>query len=58
LPPISAGWLLKPDASGRANVLFDTPADLPKPQKMAVTIEPDGGVPAPTGDMYLLGPAP
>jgi anti-sigma-K factor RskA len=54
-PPISAG-LLKPDASGRANVLFDTPPDLPKPQKMAVTIEPEGGVPAPTGDMYLLGP--
>jgi len=55
-PPISVGWLLKPDASGRANVLFDTPPDLPKPQKIAVTIEPEGGVPAPTGDMYLLGP--
>jgi anti-sigma-K factor RskA len=55
-PPISAGWLLKPDASGRVNVLFDTAPDLPKPQKMAVTIEPEGGVPAPTGDMYLLGP--
>ena len=55
-PPISVGWLLKPDADGRANVLFDTPPDLPKPQKMAVTIEPEGGVPAPTGDMYLLGP--
>ena len=55
-PPISVGWLLKPDANGRANVLFDTPPDLPKPQKMAVTIEPEGGVPAPTGDMYLLGP--
>jgi hypothetical protein len=22
---------------------------------MAVTIEPDGGVPAPTGDKYLIG---
>jgi len=54
-PPISAG-LLKPDASGRVNVLFETPPDLPKPEKMAVTIEPEGGVPAPTGDMYLLGP--
>jgi anti-sigma-K factor RskA len=57
LPPISAG-LLKPDASGRANVIFDTPVDLPKPAAMAVTIEPDGGVPAPTGDKYLVGLAP
>jgi hypothetical protein len=54
LPPISAG-VLKPDASGRVSVLFDTPPDLPKPEKMAVTIEPEGGVPAPTGAMYLLG---
>jgi len=52
--PISAG-LLKPDASGSVNVVFDTPADIPTPVAMAVTIEPDGGVPAPTGDKYLVG---
>ena len=52
--PISAG-LLKPDAAGAVNVIFDTPADIPTPVAMAVTIEPDGGVPAPTGDKYLVG---
>ena len=52
--PISAG-LLRPDATGRANAVFDTPPDLPRPTAMAVTIEPDGGVPAPTGDKYLVG---
>ena len=52
--PVSAG-LLKPDANGRVNAVFETPADLPKPTAMAVTIEPDGGVPAPTGDKYLVG---
>lgn len=52
--PISAG-LLRPNASGRVDVVFDTPADLPKPVAMAVTIEPEGGVPAPTGDKYLVG---
>lgn len=52
--PISAG-LLKPDAAGRVNVVFETPADIPTPVAMAVTIEPDGGVPAPTGDKYLVG---
>jgi anti-sigma-K factor RskA len=54
-PPISNGWLLRPDASGRVAIVFDTPVDLPRPTAMAVTIEPDGGVPAPTGDKYLVG---
>ena len=52
--PLSAG-LLGPDANGRANAVFDTPPDIPRPTAMAVTIEPDGGVPAPTGDKYLVG---
>jgi anti-sigma-K factor RskA len=52
--PISAG-LLHPDASGAVTAMFETPPDLPKPVAMAVTIEPDGGVPAPTGDKYLVG---
>ena len=52
--PISAG-LFKPDSGGRAAEMFNTPIDLPPPTGMAVTIEPDGGVPAPTGDKYLVG---
>jgi anti-sigma-K factor RskA len=54
--PISAG-LLRPDASGSASAVFSTPPDIPTPTAMAVTIEPDGGVPAPTGDKYLVGVA-
>jgi anti-sigma-K factor RskA len=53
--PISSGWLFRPDAAGRAAALFDTPADLPRPTALAVSIEPDGGVPAPTGALYLVG---
>ena len=52
--PISAGMLTL-DADGRVNARFDTPPDLPRPVAMAVTLEPDGGVPAPTGDKYLVG---
>ena len=52
--PISAG-MLTPDASGRVNARFDTPPDLPRPVAMAVTLEPEGGVPSPTGDKYLVG---
>ena len=52
--PISAG-MLRPDAGGRVHARFDTPSDLPRPIAMAVTLEPEGGVPAPTGDKYLVG---
>jgi anti-sigma-K factor RskA len=52
--PISAGMLTL-DASGRVNARFDTPLDLPRPVAMAVTLEPEGGVPSPTGDKYLVG---
>jgi anti-sigma-K factor RskA len=52
--PISAG-LFKPDPQGRVAAVFETPPDLPQPIGMAVTIEPDGGVTAPTGDKYLVG---
>jgi anti-sigma-K factor RskA len=54
--PISAG-LLRPDANGSASAVFSTPPDIPAPTAMAVTIEPDGGVPSPTGDKYLVGVA-
>lgn len=52
--PISAG-LFKPDPQGRVAAVFETPLDLAKPIGMAVTIEPDGGVPSPTGEKYLVG---
>jgi len=52
--PISAG-MLKVDTNGRATAMIDTPQDLPKPVAMAVTLEPEAGVPAPTGDKYLVG---
>ncbi len=52
--PISAG-LLVPDARGSVSVTFNTPQDIPQPVAMAVTLEPAGGVPAPTGDKYLVG---
>jgi anti-sigma-K factor RskA len=52
--PISAG-LLTPDANGRSAVVFATPPDIPAPVAVAVTLEPAGGVPAPTGEKYLVG---
>jgi anti-sigma-K factor RskA len=51
--PVSAG-LLTPDASGRAYGVFDSQG-VAKPAAFAVTIEPAGGVPAPTGEKYLVG---
>ena len=52
--PISAG-VLAPDADGNVTVRFDTPADIPRPVAMAVTLEPAGGVASPTGAKYLVG---
>lgn len=52
--PVSAG-LLTPDASGGGSVYFETPVDIPPPVAVAVTLEPAGGVPAPTGERYLIG---
>ncbi|MBA3887022.1 MAG: anti-sigma factor [Acidobacteria bacterium] len=50
--PISAG-LLAPDA-GRATLVTSIPPGV-APTQVAVTIEPAGGVPAPTGPMVLAG---
>jgi hypothetical protein len=52
--PVSAG-LLTPDSSGRAAVFFSTPSDIAPPVAIAVTLEPAGGVTAPTGARYLVG---
>lgn len=53
-PPISAG-LLVPDPAGAGQTYFNTPPDIPPPAALAVSIEPAGGVPAPTGAIYLVG---
>jgi len=55
IPPISDGWIFKTDASGSVTAMFATPATLPAPTAMAVSIEPEGGVPLPTGALYLVG---
>jgi anti-sigma-K factor RskA len=52
-PPVSAG-LMTPDASGRATAVL-TGANLPMAAAIAITLEPAGGVPTPTGPMYLVG---
>ena len=53
--PISAG-LFKPDSQRTGcRGLRHAAQNLPQPIGMAVTIEPEGGVPAPTGDKYLVG---
>jgi hypothetical protein len=53
-PPISAG-LLRPDPAGAGQTYFNTPPDIPPPAAVAVSIEPAGGVLAPTGAIYLVG---
>ncbi len=50
--PVSAG-LLTPDAQGSFSDTFNTPVDIPPPVAVAVTIEPAGGVPAPTGERNI-----
>jgi anti-sigma-K factor RskA len=47
--------LLAPETDGAASVTLDIPEAVTMPAVMAVTIEPAGGVPVPTGDVYLLG---
>lgn len=50
--PVSHG-VFAPTGDGSAQVLAQAPPGAV--QAIAVTIEPDGGVPAPTGDKVLLG---
>jgi anti-sigma-K factor RskA len=52
--PVSAG-LLTPDGRGGLTATLTTPSDVPNPVALAVTLEPEGGVPSPTGDKYLVG---
>jgi anti-sigma-K factor RskA len=50
--PVSAG-LLQPDAAGQIVAAFQSPALDLQPSGFAVSIEPEGGVPQPTGAIYL-----
>jgi hypothetical protein len=52
--PVSAG-LLRPGERGDVHAVFATPRDIARVAAVAVTIEPEGGVPAPTGEKYLVG---
>jgi anti-sigma-K factor RskA len=53
-PPVSAG-LITPDENGRVTAAFDTPPGTPAATGLAVSIEPEGGAPSPTGAIYLAG---
>ena len=52
--PVSAG-LFAPDTTGAIAAAFDAPPPGPAPIGLAVSLEPEGGVPAPTGALYLAG---
>ena len=51
--PVSAA-LVTPDAAGRFTLIARAPGGV-TPTAFAVTIEPAGGLPAPSGAFYLLG---
>jgi anti-sigma-K factor RskA len=52
--PISAG-IFTADATGRAQLVADLPTLSGTLAAIAVTVEPHGGVPSPTGPKYLVG---
>lgn len=53
--PFDAG-IFSVDLSGNGFLKIDSLSEADKAQKFAVTLEPAGGVPQPTGEMHLLGP--
>lgn len=53
-PPISVG-VLPSDRAGALSAVFQTPPDIPPPAGVAVSDEPEGGVPAPTGRIWVAG---
>jgi anti-sigma-K factor RskA len=52
--PVSVGLLPADTATGRT-VVFAPPPDAPQPTGVALSEEPEGGVPQPTGAIYLVG---
>jgi anti-sigma-K factor RskA len=55
--PVEAG-LFRPDEAGLSQIRAVLPADLGNIQAAAVTVEPAGGVPKPTGPIVLYGALP
>jgi anti-sigma-K factor RskA len=54
--PVSVG-VFTPDATGRVHEVMATPAIPAMPAVVAVTLEPLGGLPQPSGAIYLAGEA-
>lgn len=54
--PVSVG-LVSPDADGRVQVVLPTPEIAAMPAAVAVTLEPAGGLPAPSTTPILVGTA-
>ncbi len=54
--PVSVG-VFTPDANGRVHAVMNTPAIAAMPGTVAVTLEPAGGLPQPSGAIYLAGNA-
>lgn len=52
--PVSVGVFM-PDATGHVHAVMDTPAIPVMPGAVAVTLEPTGGLPQPSGAVYLAG---
>ena len=52
--PVPAG-LFSPDPSGAVAGIVETSPSVAEPVALALTIEPEGGLPAPTGERYLIG---
>jgi len=55
--PVSA-FVFKPDQNGAAAFTAEVLPTMPNPGALAVTLEPAGGSPAPTSDLYLVGALP
>jgi anti-sigma-K factor RskA len=53
--PVSAG-LIVPGVGGQLDAILDVPVGIQAPAVMAVSVEPAGGVPAPTSEPFLVGP--
>jgi anti-sigma-K factor RskA len=51
------GSVFTPDPSGRGELRSSIPPEGRRAEIFAVTLEPAGGLPAPSGEIYLKGPA-
>ncbi|MDX6695892.1 MAG: hypothetical protein QOF02_3495 [Blastocatellia bacterium] len=51
------GGVFKPDEQGHVEMRAEIPANARSASAFAITLEPQGGMPAPTGQKFLLGAA-